>query len=626
MLNLKQDESQKVLPSCPNEKATLKALRNRKRLCGTLAFTWTVMRTVGRLGSVCPKYGAAPFVNHYRRSIARYISLSLLMVLLALPFYNLKLGEPARRETQPPQHDDVIRANPREIDHLIGQLSSSSFGEREEAARRLEEIGDPTVKALRAATGKGAGLELRRRAEQLLAVILNKDLGQRFGENVATVEKILPPGWSVMRTVSGSTPPDWWTNDPDAGFLVEAQNDKDILQIWFLPLDWVGIRKVPNRACGAVYWQGVLAGEKYKTITFASDDTLQSRVQHLGGHSMSTPCLTNSGYDRALRLFAGKLDRADRVAASLIEQHCRTSDELDEAVFSLNVLGVPSCKLFLRIARQARGPERGRYTSLLGLLGGEEAIGLLCDIATDLQVPAPHRHYAVMDLDQYQDRRIGPCVHTALKQMPDGESLACVAKVLAHRRYKPAEADLLDRFKLLPNTSYAKGSLAQTLAAFRCQAAIPELRRVLRELPRKQKESDDPPGGFDLALLRLTGDWGEASEDARLFVVPPKRSRLGEKMELTVYLEASGVKPIRIGPLPRERGLLVDGKSVFKDEEIGIIMGPIWSLSPGDVWSFTCDLTPYVKAPGVHKVQYDSWALVPLLLLSPYRPPSRNWQ
>ncbi|HEY7426493.1 MAG TPA: hypothetical protein VH682_19825, partial [Gemmataceae bacterium] len=333
---------------------------------------------------------------------------------------------------------------------------------------------------------------------------------------------------------------------------------------------------------------------------FANDEKLHKQLWERGG----TPSLINGGYDSALRLFAGKLDVADRRAAALVRKHCKTPEQLHEALASLQDLGVPARRLFLRAARQARGEGRSSYTSILGLLGGDEAIGLLCDTATDLGVSAYQRKYAVLSLQGHQDRRIGPALHKALKQMPDGEGLDCVVKELMHRHYKPAEADLLALFKRLGKDAYAKGGLAQALAAFRCKEAIPELRRFQKELYKSRKKSSSPPEGIDLALLRLTGDWGEPGEGARLFVVPPEQPRLGEKMELTVYLENSGTEPIEILPLPREMGLRVDGKAVFEEKVFGI-NGLVWNLDPGEVRNFTCDLTPYIKTPGRHHVQYE---------------------
>jgi len=548
--------------------------------------------------------------------MSRYFGLVFLMALLTLVPYPSGKDEPEWTAWQAAEESRVnealhntslpTEAEARGIDRLIRQLSSSSFAEREEATRRLEKVGDRAVTALRAAAGKGADLELRRRVEPLATNILTKDLPQRFGASIADVEKILPEGWSVMRTVSGSTPPDWWTDNPKAGFLVEARNGENVLQIWFLPLDWIGIRKTPNRASHRVYWQGILATDNYKTITFATDESLQACVQHLGKYGLSTPCLVNSGYDRALRIFAGKLDWADRQAAALVQKHCRSPGQFREALTSLNDLGVPARRLFLRAARAARGEDRSRYTSILGLIGGDEAIGLLCDIGTDLQVSAYERKYALLALERHKDIRIGPALHRALKQMPDGEGLDCVVKGLMHRHYKPAETDLLELFKQQDNTAYAKEALADALAAFRCKEAIPELRRRREQLQKDGKKHNHGFSYVDLALLRLTGSWGEPSEGARLFVRPPQQPRLGDKMKLTIHLENSGLEPIEIFPFPREMGLRVDGKNVFKEDNSIIVLGRLRRLDPGEVWTFTCDLTPYIKTPGRHEVQYVS--------------------
>src|SRR6266536_570927 len=80
------------------------------------------------------------------------------------------------------------------------------------------------------------------------------------------VKKVLPLGWSVTRTQPGSTPDDWENSSPRVGFLVEGSNGKDTFRVWFLPRDWVGIRKLPNKAPRTCYWEGILVGDHYKTI------------------------------------------------------------------------------------------------------------------------------------------------------------------------------------------------------------------------------------------------------------------------------------------------------------------------------------------------------------------------
>jgi hypothetical protein len=58
---------------------------------------------------------------------------------------------------------------PSEIDRLIQQLGSPKFAEREAASKRLEAIGVPAAEALRKAATTSPDIEIRRRAQKLLA-------------------------------------------------------------------------------------------------------------------------------------------------------------------------------------------------------------------------------------------------------------------------------------------------------------------------------------------------------------------------------------------------------------------------------------------------------------------------
>src|SRR5262245_2878462 len=56
-----------------------------------------------------------------------------------------------------------------EIDMLIQKLGSPTFAERQEAAKRLEAIGEPAAASLRNAARNHADAEVRRRAETVLS-------------------------------------------------------------------------------------------------------------------------------------------------------------------------------------------------------------------------------------------------------------------------------------------------------------------------------------------------------------------------------------------------------------------------------------------------------------------------
>jgi hypothetical protein len=134
------------------------------------------------------------------------------------------------------------------------------------------------------------------------------------------VRCILPQGWVVTNTVKGSTPPDWISNDPKAGVLVEGGNGDKRFQIWFLPRDWIGIRKRSARAPRTTYWQGILAESDYITISYTTHEPLYERFRDVfQSSSWTTPALCNGGFRSSLQVFKGKCNAnaAEGTAAGL---------------------------------------------------------------------------------------------------------------------------------------------------------------------------------------------------------------------------------------------------------------------------------------------------------------------
>src|SRR5205085_10660909 len=76
----------------------------------------------------------------------------------------------------------VVAADPddAEIARLIKQLGDDDFFNREAATKRLKEIGEPAFDALQKASTSD-DLEVRRRAEPIIAVIENKLYGAELG-------------------------------------------------------------------------------------------------------------------------------------------------------------------------------------------------------------------------------------------------------------------------------------------------------------------------------------------------------------------------------------------------------------------------------------------------------------
>src|SRR2546428_2390316 len=103
-------------------------------------------KTLGRFLVLCLNLG-----------LTTWLTRCFAFLLLMLPFVPAVADDP----------DD------KEIARLVKQLGSSDFRTRDAATKRLQEIGEPALDALnKAATSKD--LEMRRRAEQVIAVIENK--------------------------------------------------------------------------------------------------------------------------------------------------------------------------------------------------------------------------------------------------------------------------------------------------------------------------------------------------------------------------------------------------------------------------------------------------------------------
>ena len=437
------------------------------------------------------------------------------------------------------------------------------------------------------------------------------------------VEAVLPAPWVITKTKLGSTPSDWYCDDPRGGFVVECSNGQETCRIWFLPLDWIGIRQVPNKAARTCYWEGVLAGSRYKTITHIHNDRLQEVMQKLFD-GMSTPSLVNSGYSRAMDIFAHRMEATDAAAQRLIKEHCTTPEEFEEAAHSLIVLGVPARTVFIRAAREVESYGRDLFCGALGLMGGDEAIGVLCDVLANPKVSDHERSYAAMDLRQHTDKRIGPALHKALKEMsPGNEPMDIVIRELGHRHYEPAISDLLS---LLRNGDMrCQWPASQALATLRCKEAIPDLRKIVERNPLKKGE---PPraDSCQMALLRLTGDWGHAGEESRYMIWLPEEATVGQPIQATVYTENIAAGPVEWNYISLVRDdLMVNGKPLVEPTKDRFSVSDFMSgLVPhGEVRSDSIDLSKDLMKPGRYTVRFGLGEIhsnEAVILVKPARP------
>jgi hypothetical protein len=418
----------------------------------------------------------------------------------------------------------------------------------------------------------------------------SKEEQERLQDAVRT---ILPAGFRITRTAVVDSAPDWHSDEPKAGFLVEAGDRDKTVRICFLPRDWIGIRKQHNEAPRTCYWEGIRDGDRYKTIT-AGNDEFQRRVGDLPGQmAWRTPSLRNGGYGDAARMFHGRQDEVDRATQALVEKHCKTYEEFAEAAHSLIVLGVPAKAVFLRAAREVEGLDKDLFCGALGDLGGDDAIGVLCEIVADAKQEDMRRKYAAVALEDRFDKRIGPALHQAIKELDNGEAVGGVARVLMHQHYLVAAPDMLAAMKRIGSID-----VAECLAGMRYTEAISEVRRLADDLRRKYGRDLE---NIQLVLERLTGDWGTPGETARVRISGPARVLAGEKVVLTLHVENIGPEKFEFDTVPT--GLVINGRDPSEGRGFfGIFR--IYTLRPGDLHTFYWDPTGELKGPGRYTITY----------------------
>ena len=406
----------------------------------------------------------------------------------------------------------------------------------------------------------------------------------------------MPPGpprgpW-VVRTRVGGCPDDWHSFDSGAGFCVEAACGEHFLRVWFLPRDWVAIRKPDNRACRTCYWAGIFKSEHFTVVTHASADALHEAAHKMPGACTASLC--NGGRETAEATFAQRKPAADRAASRLVARHCRTGLELGEAANSLIELGVPARSVMLKALAEVKPGEMrhglgfdGIY-SVLGREGDLVAIDALCERLR--QVPSKYIVYA---LAPHRDRAIGPALHAALK-IASHEDLEVIAADLGRRRYRPAAPDIAAAFAALDGREYAAPKFAHALASLDYRPAIPLIERAAARCPEGSP--------MRMAFTRLTGDWGAPGLYSRDHVEAPARVKLGEPAPVTITLELTGDEPVSTLTLRGlHYGLTLDGAPVAERPRFG--MGGLHTyLVAGDLYAETFDLGPFLK-PGIHTVR-----------------------
>jgi hypothetical protein len=420
-------------------------------------------------------------------------------------------------------------------------------------------------------------------------------------EAADAVRAALPAGWSVLRTVRSSVPDGWVTGD-GGGTMVEGWKGEVRFRVWFLPRDWIGICPRSAEQVWRRHAFGVQLGERWKCIVLCDDGEL---VRTLGRGLGQTASFINSGAHLAMELFGADLAAVDAKARALVEAHCILETDRIGAVDSLLLLGVPAPSLFREEALRGYGETAGRCASALCEFPGRETVEVLSRVVAEKgndEVVKP----AAMALEFLADRAAGPALMRALRRVRWSEAAEHVTGALERIRWTEAAPLVLRRMEG-SDSPFEKARYAKALASFRYEPALPEIRKLAGEIAftsewiRGEARSTYLGWVPGVALLRMTGPWGEPVGGLRMCLLAPETVEPGKKPEIALVLENVG---------DEDRCVIEDleGKAIVDGEPFEQIFG--WDgfaeLRVNEVWVWTLLLPESAAEPGKHRIRFES--------------------
>lgn len=419
------------------------------------------------------------------------------------------------------------------------------------------------------------------------------------------LKSILPDGWSVAQTASNVVP-DGWISDSATGTLLEGRRGADTFRVWFLPRDWIGVRKPDPARRRPNYWDGILAGDEHTTITLSTESTVPDLVRKLG---MSTPSLVNGGWGEAERVFRGHFSAAEAEAERLIAARCPDRASRDEAAYSLVVLGIPAASVFRRAALEGTGDAREMSISALSHFPGDATVATVAAVLRDPATPDRARGYAGQVAGDLAAKELGPALLDALGLARDTDTRDRVILGIAGVRYAPAGA-AVEKAMEDTDSPHAKARFAWALAVLRHRPAAPAIRRLAEgpfptgTFKLTKDAEEDIRARARLALLVLTGDWGAPVDGLRFHLEAPAEKVAGAPIQVVIHVE-------NVSDEAQSYFGAMEGKIVIDDRPHDRRMGPADgpdTLRPNAVWQSTEDLSAWIKAPGTYRVRYEKGA------------------
>jgi len=419
---------------------------------------------------------------------------------------------------------------------------------------------------------------------------------------IASVKTVLPPGAVITRT-ERNVVPTGWTSERASGFLIEGRLGRDGFEIWFLPRDWIGIRKPDPTRARPNYWDGILADDRTLTITISSELTIPDRIRALG---LSTPSLNNSGWPAAERTWKDRFAEAEATAEQLIAAHCPDRASRDEAAYSLVVLGVPAASVFRDTALNGSGNAKQFAITALGYFPSSDAnVAAILSVLRDPKTPTLDRGYAAFSAETLAAPVLGGPLVEALGLERDLDARARIIRALARIRHAAAAPVILSVMEETDNPHY-KAEIAGALASLRHREAAPAIRRLA--------DGPFPAGSFKFstdaeteirnrarrALFVLAGDWGAPVDGLRFAIQAPATASAGP-VRFVIFVENVGNRIESFGSASSGQ-LVVDGVARPRSR---LMVDGMDSLHPNAVWTTDEDL---LLTAGTHQVQYVNGA------------------
>lgn len=299
---------------------------------------------------------------------------------------------------------------------------------------------------------------------------------------VQKVKDALPPKWQIKSRGTG-LPEGWICSSTTPCFRVTITDGKSDNAIWYVPANWIAIRKPTAKNVSGGNWDCINGNATTKVMCQQGDYKFQSENFRSMLSNAQTASLINNGFDLSKQIFAGKEHEVDRRALQLVNENCKTAKELQDAAISLIELGVPAKQVFLK-ASHVKGDTTWFISALrlLGDSGGKETSAVFMKMLGDPDSTDLVRERSAQALQEMGALNAAvPQLTKAVQITKSEKSLCALAKALASTGSPQSGKAILAVFNRTQNP-YFKVELADLIASTHDKDAYAALQKLESEI------------------------------------------------------------------------------------------------------------------------------------------------